>query len=123
MFITFFSELKSAGVPVSLREYLSLMDALKHDLAERRVEDFYYLARTILVKDEANLDNFDRVFGHVFKGLDLLSDAPAGEIPEEWLKKLAEKHLTEEEKAQIEALGGFEKLMETLKEQVGGQAS
>lgn len=121
MFITFFSELKSAGVPVSLREYLSLMDALKHDLAERRVEDFYYLARTILVKDEANLDKFDRVFGHVFKGLDLLSDAPAGEIPEEWLKKLAEKHLTEEEKAQIEALGGFEKLMETLKERLKEQ--
>ncbi|WP_150526478.1 vWA domain-containing protein [Roseibium sediminis] len=121
MFITFFSELKSAGVPVSLREYLSLMDALKHDLAERRVEDFYYLARTILVKDEANLDKFDRVFGHVFKGLDLLSDAPAGEIPEGWLKKLAEKHLTEEEKAQIEALGGFEKLMETLKERLKEQ--
>lgn len=121
MFITFFSELKSAGVPVSLREYLSLMDALKHDLAERRVEDFYYLARTILVKDEANLDKFDRVFGHVFKGLDLLSDAPAGEIPEEWLRKLAEKHLTEEEKAQIEALGGFEKLMETLKERLKEQ--
>lgn len=121
MFITFFTELKSAGVPVSLREYLTLMEALELDLAERRVEDFYYLARTALVKDESNLDRFDRVFGNVFKGLDLLSDAPVGEIPDEWLKKLAEKHLTEEEKAQIEALGGFEKLMETLRERLKGQ--
>ena len=121
MFITFFTELKSAGVPVSLREYLSLMEALELDLAERKVEDFYYLARTALVKDESNLDRFDRVFGHVFKGLDLLSEAPAGEIPEEWLRKLAEKHLSEEEKAQIEALGGFEKLMETLRERLKEQ--
>ena len=121
MFIDFFTELKSAGVPVSLREYLSLMEALKQDLAERRVEDFYYLARTALVKDESNLDRFDRVFGQVFKGLDLLSDVPATEIPEEWLRKLAEKHLTEEEKAQIEALGGFEKLMETLRERLKEQ--
>ncbi|WP_073013787.1 vWA domain-containing protein [Roseibium suaedae] len=121
MFINFFTELKSAGVPVSLREYLTLMEALEKDLAERRVEDFYYLARTVLVKDESNLDKFDRVFGQVFKGLDLLSDAPSGDIPEEWLRKLAEKHLTEEEKAQIEALGGFEKLMETLRERLKEQ--
>lgn len=121
MFTTFFTELKSAGVPVSLREYLTLMEALEMDLAERRVEDFYYLARTALVKDESNLDRFDRVFGNVFKGLDLLSDAPAGDIPDEWLKRLAEKHLTAEEKAQIEALGGFEKLMETLRERLKEQ--
>lgn len=121
MFIDFFTELKTAGVPVSLREYLSLMEALEKDLAERKVEDFYYLARTTLVKDESNLDRFDRVFGKVFKGLDLLSDAPAGDIPDEWLRKLAEKHLTEEEKAQIEALGGFEKLMETLRERLKEQ--
>ncbi|MBD8890437.1 vWA domain-containing protein [Roseibium litorale] len=121
MFVNFFTELKSAGVPVSLREYLTLMEALEKDLAERRVEDFYYLARAVLVKDESNLDKFDRVFGQVFKGLDLLSDAPSGEIPEEWLRKLAEKHLSEEEKAQIEALGGFEKLMETLRERLKEQ--
>ncbi|WP_153768392.1 VWA domain-containing protein [Labrenzia sp. CE80] len=121
MFITFFTELKSAGVPVSLREYLALMEALEQDLAERRVEDFYYLARTVLVKDESNLDRFDRVFGHVFKGLDLLSEAPSGDIPEDWLRKLAEKHLSDEEKAQIEAMGGFEKLMETLRERLKEQ--
>jgi len=121
MFITFFSELKSAGIPVSLREYLTLMEALDRDLAEKSVEDFYYLARLALVKDESNLDKFDRVFGHVFKGLELMSDVPLTDIPEEWLRKLAEKHLSDEEKAQIEALGGFEKLMETLRERLKEQ--
>jgi uncharacterized protein with von Willebrand factor type A (vWA) domain len=70
MFVTFFAELKSAGVPVTLREYLTLMQAMDADLASRRVEDFYYLSRAALVKDERNLDKFDRVFGHVFKGLE-----------------------------------------------------
>ncbi|WP_439529753.1 vWA domain-containing protein [Pannonibacter sp.] len=121
MFITFFTELKGAGVPVSLREYLDLMRALELDLAGRRVEDFYYLARTALVKDESHLDRFDRVFGHVFKGLDLMSEEPGAEIPEDWLRKLAEKHLSEEEKALIESLGGFEKLMETLKQRLEEQ--
>jgi len=121
MFITFFTELKSAGIPVSLREYLTLMEALDKDLAEKSVEDFYYLARLSLVKDESNLDKFDRVFGHVFKGLDLMSEVQTTEIPEEWLRRLAEKHLTDEEKAQIEALGGFEKLMETLRERLKEQ--
>ncbi|MBN8182102.1 vWA domain-containing protein [Roseibium aggregatum] len=121
MFITFFTELKSAGIPVSLREYLTLMEALDKDLAEKSVEDFYYLARLTLVKDESNLDKFDRVFGHVFKGLDLMSEVATTEIPEEWLRRLAEKHLSEEEKAQIEALGGFEKLMETLRERLKEQ--
>ncbi len=121
MFITFFTELKSAGIPVSLREYLTLMEALDKDLAEKSVEDFYYLARLTLVKDESNLDKFDRVFGHVFKGLDLMSEVATTEIPEEWLRRLAEKHLSEEEKTQIEALGGFEKLMETLRERLKEQ--
>lgn len=121
MFINFFSELKAAGVPVSSREYLTLMEALDNDLAEKSVEDFYYLARLCLVKDEGNLDKFDRVFGHVFKGLDLLSEVPTEDIPEEWLRRLAEKHLSEEEKAQIEALGGFDKLMETLRERLKEQ--
>ncbi len=121
MFVTFFHELKSAGLPVSLREYLTLMEALDADLAEKRVEDFYFLARASLVKDEKNLDKFDRVFGHVFSGLDLMSDAIEAEIPEEWLKKLAEKFLTEEEKERIEALGGWDKLMETLKERLKEQ--
>ena len=121
MFLTFFSELKSAGVPVTLREYLTLMQALDQDLASRRVEDFYYLSRTTLVKDERHLDKFDRVFGHVFKGLDLISEGPEADIPAEWLKKLAEKYLTDEEKKAIQALGGLEKLLETLRERLREQ--
>src|SRR6187401_3326259 len=115
MFVTFFTELKSAGVPVTLREYLTLMEAMEEDLAGRRVEDFYYLSRATLVRDERNLDKFDRMFGHVFKGLDLLSESLTAEIPAEWLKKLAEKYLTEEEKKMVEAMGGLDKLLETLK--------
>lgn len=122
MFIHFFAELRAAKIPVSLREYLMLMEALKADLANKSVEDFYYLSRSALIKDEINLDKFDRVFSATFKGLESLSDAvEETPIPEEWLKKLAEKYLSEEEKAQIEALGGFEKLMETLKERLKEQ--
>jgi uncharacterized protein with von Willebrand factor type A (vWA) domain len=121
MFVTFFHELKSAGVPVSLREYLTLIEAMNADIAGRRVEDFYYLSRAALVKDERNLDKFDRVFGHVFKGLDLVSEALEAEIPAEWLKKLAEKYLTDEEKKMVEALGGLDKLLETLRERLKEQ--
>jgi uncharacterized protein with von Willebrand factor type A (vWA) domain len=121
MLVNFFHELKSAGLPVTLREYLTLMEAMDHDLAGRRVEDFYYLARATLVKDERNLDKFDRVFSHVFKGLELMEEALAAEIPEEWLKSLAEKYLTEEEKKQIEAMGGLDKLLETLKKRMAEQ--
>jgi uncharacterized protein len=121
MFVTFFHELKSAGVPVTLREYLTLMEAMQADLAGRRVEDFYYLSRSALVKDERNLDKFDRVFAHVFKGLDLVQEAIAGEIPTEWLKKLTEKYLTEDEKRQIEAMGGLDKLLETLRQRLAEQ--
>jgi hypothetical protein len=120
MFTTFFHELKAAGLPVTLREYLTLMEAMEADVAGRRVEDFYYLSRATLVKDERNLDKFDRVFGHVFQGLDLLADAATAEIPAEWLKKLAEKYLSEEEMKQIEALG-WEKLMETIAKRLAEQ--
>src|SRR6201987_3077983 len=120
MFVTFFQELKTAGVPVTLREYLTLMEAMEADLASRRVEDFYYLSRAALVKDERNLDKFDRVFGHVFKGLELVGDGIEADIPAEWLKKLAEKYLTEDEKRQIEAMG-WDKLMETLKKRLEEQ--
>ena len=120
MFTSFFHELKSAGLPVTVREYLTLLEGMEADLAGRRVEDFYYLSRATLVKDERNLDKFDRVFGHVFKGLDLLSEDLLAEIPAEWLKKLAEKYLTEEEKAQLEAMG-WDKLMETLKKRMAEQ--
>src|SRR5437868_7134718 len=121
MFVTFFHELKAAGVPVTLREYLTLMEAMDADLAGRRVEDFYYLSRVTLVKDERNLDKFDRVFGHVFKGLELLEEGFSADIPAEWLKKLAEKYLTEEEKRQIEAMGGLEKLLEILAKRLAEQ--
>jgi len=121
MFVTFFSELKSAGVPVTLREYLTLMQAMEVDLASRKVEDFYYLSRAALVKDERNLDKFDRVFGHVFKGLDFVGEGIEAQIPAEWLKKLAEKYLTDEEKKQIEAMGGLDKLLETLKKRLAEQ--
>jgi uncharacterized protein len=121
MFVAFFHELKAAGVPVTLREYLTLMEAMEQDLAGRRVEDFYYLARTALVKDERNLDKFDRVFGHVFKGLESTSEALTPEIPAEWLKKLAEKYLTEEERKEIEAVGGLDKLLELLRQRMREQ--
>src|ERR1700692_3387052 len=118
MFATFFHELKAAGLPVTLREYLTLIQAMEKDLADRRVESFYYLSRAALVKDERNLDKFDRVFGHVFRGLDLVEEALAAEIPAEWLKKLTEKYLTEEEKQQIEAMGGLGKLLELLRQRL-----
>ncbi|NOX83032.1 MAG: VWA domain-containing protein [Alphaproteobacteria bacterium] len=121
MFTKFFHELKSAGLPVSLREYLTLMEAMDADLASRKVEDFYYLSRSTLVKDERNLDKFDRVFGRVFKGIESVEESGAAEIPEEWLKLLTEKYFTEEEKKQIEALGGWDKLMETLKQRLDEQ--
>src|ERR1700740_2071312 len=112
MFFSFFAELRQAKVPVSLREYLTLMEAMQKRVAGFDIEDFYFLARTSLVKDERHLDRFDRVFGHCFKGIETLSD-PKAEIPEAWLKKLAERFLTEEEKRLIESLG-WETLMETL---------
>ena len=122
MFLQFFTSLRDAQVPVTLREYLTLMEALNADLAEQTVENFYYLSRASLVKDERNLDKFDRVFGTVFKGLESLLDAmEKADIPAEWLKKLAEKYLTEEEKKQIEALGGLEKLLETLRQRLAEQ--
>src|SRR4029078_4461203 len=121
MFVTFFHELKSAGVPVTLREYLTLMEAMDKDLAGRRVEDFYYLSRAALVKDERNLDKFDRVFGHVFKGLEGNAEALIAEIPEEWLRRLTEKFLTDEEKRLIQSLGGWDKIMAELKKRLAEQ--
>ena len=130
MFTSFFFDLRKAGVPVSLTEYLTLMEAMKQGTASFRVEDFYYLSRACLVKDERNLDRFDRVFGATFKGLTeggLTDDTPAGEevpvadLPEEWLRKLAERFLTDEEKAQVQALGGWDTLMETLAQRLAEQ--
>ena len=121
MFVNFFFELRNVGVPVSLKEYLTLMDAMKAGVASYRVEDFYYLSRAALVKDERNLDRFDRVFGSVFKGRESTSEDLVTDIPEEWLRKLAELHLSDEEKAEIDRLGGWEKLMETLRKRLEEQ--
>ncbi len=120
MFTSFFLSLKDARVPVSLTEYLTLMTAMKRGCACYDVEDFYYLSRAALVKDERNLDKFDRVFARCFEGLESV-DPLKLQIPEEWLRKLAEKVLTEEEKRQIEALGGWDKLMETLRRRLAEQ--
>ncbi len=124
MFVPFFLELKAAKVPVSLREYLSLLEGLEAGLVDYDVEGFYYLARSALVKDERHIDRFDRVFAHVFRGVEALAGEAAldaAEIPEEWLRRLAEKHLSEEEKKLVEALGGFDKLMETLRKRLEEQ--
>jgi uncharacterized protein with von Willebrand factor type A (vWA) domain len=122
VFFSFFAELREAKVPVSLREYLTLMEAMQKHVAAFDIEDFYFLARTALVKDERHLDRFDRVFGHCFKGIETPAD-PQTAIPDEWLRKIAERLLTEEEKEQIEALGGWEKLMETLRQRLAEQRS
>ncbi|MGA0603054.1 vWA domain-containing protein [Caulobacter sp. KR2-114] len=121
MFLNFFSELKAAKIPVTLKEYLMLMEGMDKSVIDRRVEEFYYLSRAALVKDEKYLDRFDVVFGHVFKGLELFSLEKATDIPAEWLKRLTESFLTDEEKAQIEAMGGFDKFMEMLQEQMRQQ--
>ena len=124
MFLPFFLELKAARVPVSLREYLTLLEGMEAGLVDYDVEGFYYLARSALVKDERNIDRFDQVFAHIFKGVEALAGEAVidvASLPEEWLRRLAEKHLSEEEKKLVEALGGWEKLMETLKKRLEEQ--
>lgn len=124
MFLPFFENLRKAGLPVSLREYLTFLEAMGAGLVTYDLEGFYYLARTAMVKDERMIDRFDRAFAASFEGLEAISSndvIEAVDIPQEWLEKLAEKHLSEEERAEIEALGGFDKLMETLKERLKEQ--
>ena len=119
MFMRFFTELREAKVPVTLKEYLILMEAMDKEIIDRSVDDFYYLSRAVLVKDEKNIDRFDRVFAHVFNGLEKTAgEGLIADLPAEWLKRLSDKFLTDEEKAQIEAMGGFEKLMEELAERM-----
>ena len=125
MFIPFFLELKAAKVPVSLREYLTLLEGMETGLVDFDVEGFYYLSRATLVKDERFIDRFDQVFSQVFKGLEAVSGSADAvdptDIPDEWLRRMAEKFLTEEEKALVKSLGGFEALMETLKQRLAEQ--
>ena len=124
MFLNFFIELRNIKVPVSLREYLSLLDCLDKNVISFKVENFYYLSRASLIKNEKHIDRFDLVFSKVFKGIedisleDLLNKV---DIPKEWVKKLSEKLLTPEEMKEIKSLGGFDKLMETLKKRLSEQ--
>jgi len=124
MFLKLFFGLKAAGLPVTLREHLGLVEAVDAGLVIYDVEGFYYLAQAALVKNERHLDRFDRVFAEVFKGLEPgESGASVSQVdlPEEWLRKLAEKHLSEEERALVESLGGWETLMETLRKRLEEQ--
>lgn len=124
MFLPFFETLRKAGVPVSLREYLSFLEAMRAGLVIYDAEGFYYLARASLVKDERHFDRFDRAFALSFKGLETLTAEDvltALDLPADWLAKLAEKHLSPEEMAEIRAIGGFEALMETLRERLKEQ--
>ncbi len=122
MLVRFITQLRDAGIPVSVTEYLALLEALKAGIADHSVDDFYGLARTILVKDERFYDRFDRVFSAHFSGLESLLDMLVGaDIPEDWLRKLAELQISPEEKAKIEALGGLEQVMEALKQRLKDQ--
>ncbi|MFP6717723.1 MAG: VWA domain-containing protein [Alphaproteobacteria bacterium] len=120
MFTEFFLKLREAKVPATLREYLTLLEALDEDVADTGIEEFYYLSRSALVKDERNFDKFDRVFSEYFKGVEALGEALFPEIPEEWLRREIEKVLSVEERAQLDKLG-WEKLMETLRERLAEQ--
>ena len=124
MFLPFFQTLREAGIPVSLREYLTFLEGMTAGIVTYDVEGFYYLARTSMIKDERHIDRFDRAFAAAFEGLDAISAGAvldAVDLPEDWLRKMAEKHLSSEEQAEIKALGGFDKLMETLKERLREQ--
>ena len=121
MFFGFLDELRAAGIGASLKEHLTLLEALEKHVIHGSLDDFYYLSRACMVKDESNYDKFDRVFGAYFKGITAGPGGAEAMIPEEWLKKLAEKNLSEEEKKLIESLGGWDKLMETLKQRLEEQ--
>lgn len=120
MFIDFFYALRNAGLPVTLKEFLTLLEALRLHVAFGSLDDFYYLARTALVKDEKHFDRYDQVFGQHFRGLEMALDDLQRAIPEEWLRKQAEKYLSDEEKRRLQALG-WDKLMETLRQRLEEQ--
>lgn len=121
MFFSFMEELRSAGISASLKEHLALLEALNADVISQSPEEFYYLARTTLVKDEALLDRFDQVFNKIFKGVFSDYGQNPVDIPSDWLKAIAEKYLSPEEMAKIEAMGSWDDLMETLKKRLEEQ--
>ncbi len=118
MFLPFFEALRRTGIPVTLREYLDFLEGMAADLTTYDIDGFYYFARTAMVKDERHLDRFDRAFAEAFRGVEAITAEQvleAIDLPRDWLEKLLVRSLTEEEKAGIEARGGFDKLMETLR--------
>jgi uncharacterized protein with von Willebrand factor type A (vWA) domain len=121
MFFSFVDELRAAGIPASVKEHLTLLEALEADVIASSPEDFYYLARATFVKDESLLDRFDQVFGKVFKGLETAYGTEAVPLPEEWLKKVAELYLTPEQMEEIKSLGSWDEIMETLKKRLEEQ--
>jgi uncharacterized protein with von Willebrand factor type A (vWA) domain len=121
MFFNFMDELRHAGIPASLKEHLVLLEALDREVIERSPEEFYYLARATFVHDEGLLDRFDQVFAKVFKGIETTYGTEAVPIPEDWLRKVAELYLTEEQMKEIEKLGSWEEIMETLKKRLEEQ--
>src|SRR4029450_4306372 len=120
MLIGFFLHLKAARLPISTREFLTLLEALAARVVSLSIDDFYYLARASLIKDEAQFDRYDLAFAMYFKGVESIFDLRVG-IPEEWLRKEFERLLSDEDKAKVEALGGWDKLMETLKKRLEEQ--
>jgi len=121
MLLNFLDELRAAGIPASLKEHLVLLEALERDVIEQTPEAFYYLSRATYVKDEGLIDRFDQVFAKVFRGVFSDYGNQAYELPEDWLKAVAEKFLTPEEMEKIKALGSWEEIMETLKQRLEEQ--
>jgi len=121
MFLSFLEQLRTGGIPASLKEHLTLLEAMRGDVIGRSVDEFYYLSRAIYVKDETALDRFDRVFAKVFRGIEAVLEDGVAELPEEWLRKLAELHLSPEEMEKVRSLGSWEEIMETLKQRLEEQ--
>ena len=121
MLVNFFFELRQSGVPVTVTEFLTLLEALRERVAGVSAQDFYYLARLCLVKDERHYDRFDRAFAEFFQGAEKLFQQLVAQVPQEWLEALGERILSEEEKREIASLGGWDKLMDTLRERLREQ--
>ena len=121
MFFNFIDELREAGIKASFKEHLTLLEALDKDVIDQTPEAFYYLSRATFVKDEGLLDRFDQVFNKVFKGLLTDYGQKPVDVPEDWLKAVAEKFLSPEEMEAIKALGSWEEIMETLKKRLEEQ--
>src|SRR3954468_766713 len=121
MLVRFFTDLRARGVPVTLPEFLSLLEALQARVAQNSPEEFYHLARLALVKDERHFDRFDRVFAEHFAGAEKLFDKLVAELPDDWLKQLSERLMSEEERRKVAALGGWEQLLETLRQRLQEQ--